>query len=103
MVLLLHSLFQNHPDYFYTNDIAVIVDISLRLLTRVTTDETRGSILRLFPLLVGAVSVDSPGVEGGKKGLVMIVTEKLKIVLSNGVTSPSVQSVIKSVLGQLSN
>ncbi|KAJ3258712.1 hypothetical protein HK103_003306 [Boothiomyces macroporosus] len=83
MVDLLTSLSIQFPNFFYTNDITVLFDITMRETTRIQDHNLRQKFIRLLPLLIECIPVESPG---SKQHLTKQLRDKLDKINSSPMT-----------------
>jgi hypothetical protein len=77
---------------FYINDLAVMFDITLRLVTRV--NEKRSEFLNLLPIILDKIPIDSPGIVGIKQQMM----QRLERLGNDRMTDINTKRTINKIL-----
>ncbi|KAJ3322222.1 hypothetical protein HDV06_003282 [Boothiomyces sp. JEL0866] len=98
IVDLLTLLALKFPSFFYTNDITVLFDITMRETTRIQDHNLRQKFIRLLPLLIECIPVESPG---SKQHLTKQLRDKLDKINSSPLTPTSTSLLAQKILNQI--
>jgi hypothetical protein len=99
MVDLLHRLLKLNSEYFYTNDLAVLFDVTLRDVTRINDqdEQLRHAYMHLLPVVLACIPASSPGVDSLKKQLI----EKLSSVKDSPLTPTTTNLLATRILSSI--
>jgi hypothetical protein len=99
MIDLIHRLLMLNNEYFYTNDLAVLFDVTLRDVTRISDQDEllRHAYMKLLPVILECIPASSPGVDSLKKQLI----EKLSSVKDSPLTPTTTHVLASRILSSI--
>ena len=98
MIDFILDLYHYLPEFFYTNDSKVIFDITLRQISRVADNqiELRHSLMKLLPVILDSIPIESPGGEHEK--LKNQMTQKLQWIQGSLMTPKATKNLAMKLL-----
>ncbi len=96
IVNLLHQLFTQNPDFFYTNDCSVLFDVTMRNILQVSDETLRHSMIQLLPRILDSVPVSSPG--SAFTAMKQQMERNLGDIISSPTSTPSTQIIAQKTL-----
>ncbi|KAI8895454.1 hypothetical protein BC833DRAFT_567457 [Globomyces pollinis-pini] len=97
---LLHTIIQRDAEYFYTNDINVLFDVTLREVMRIndSNEQLRHQYMKLLPKLIHSIPAGSPG---ACKTLKTQMKDKLTKISSSPLSTTSTCLLAQRILNEI--